>query len=325
MPTQPRIIYARQHNISGLGLERLHPFDSCKYRKAYRLLKRRFKRSLRRCTITTDRPARPDELTHVHSPDYLRRLRNPRYVANALELPPLGRLPGPALDWFVLRPMRWATRGTCLAAGAALENGLAINLGGGFHHAKPTTGEGFCIYADVAIAVRWLQRQGTLPADARIAHIDLDAHQGNGVCHAFREDREVFLFDMFNGSVYPLFDRTARERIDCSLPLQPGTGDEEYLARLRKSLPGFLDSIGQSHPVRLAFYNAGTDPRAGDPLGGLDLSAAAILERDRLVIEHLREREIPTVMVTSGGYTSESYRLMADSVTQLLQQWGTFE
>ena len=322
IPTHPRIVYARQHNISCFGLERLHPFDSCKYRSAWRLLYGRFGSLLRRCRIRTDRPARTGELTLVHSPDYLRRLREPRFLCRALELPALARIPGPLLDHFVLRPMRWATRGTTLAAAAALQHGLAVNLGGGFHHAKPAAGEGFCIYADVAIAVRSLQQQGTLPDHARIVHIDLDAHQGNGVCHAFRDDRNAFLFDMYNGSIYPLADRLARDRIDCDLPLQPGTGDEEYLDRLTTALPGFLDSVGKSHPVRLAFYNAGTDPLAGDPLGGLDVSADGILERDRFVIRQLRDRGIPTVMVTSGGYTSGSDRLIADSVSHLLQQWG---
>lgn len=319
-----RIVYRRQYNIGLLGIERLHPFDSRKYSRAYAVLNRRFGKQLRHLTLRPSSPVTRDELLAVHSAAYLKRLRNAAVVAEALELAPLKHAPSRVLDWAVLRPMRWATRGTLIAAEQALTQGLAVNLGGGYHHAKPGSGEGFCIYSDIALAIQWVRAAGRISADARVAYIDLDAHQGNGVCHAFHDDNRVYLFDMFNSQIYPLRDRKARERIDCAIPLSSGCGDDEYLGRLESRLPGFLDSLGKTQPVELAIYNAGTDVFAGDPLGQLKLSAEAIRTRDLRVVELLRKRRIPTVMLLSGGYTSRSHELVADSVARLIENHASF-
>jgi len=313
-----RIIYSRHYNIGFYGLERLHPFDSRKYGKAWKRICRQMGRTAKSVRIKTDRPASRDELLLVHTPEYLTRLRNSRYVAGALELPIVGRLPAWLIDRHVLQPMRWATRGTILAADAALEHGLAVNLSGGYHHAKPDRGEGFCIYADIAIAVAALRRGGKLADDARVIYVDTDAHQGNGVCHAFAHDQRAFLLDIYNSQIYPAFDIDARQRIDCDCPVTGTCTDEEELRTLRNRLPGFLDSV-TSRPVGLAIYNAGTDVFAGDPLGNLSISAETILHRDLFVVEQLRTRGIPTVMLLSGGYTRESYRLVADSVIGLME------
>ncbi len=155
-----------------------------------------------------------------------------------------------------------------------------------------------------------------------MAHIDLDAHQGNGVCHCFRGDPRAFLFDMYNAGIYPAFDQTARLRLDCDLPLTLGCPGAEYLGILRRHLPGFLDSLARSGRLRLAVYNAGTDVYEADALGGLGLSAADVLERDLFVIASLRERGIPAVMLLSGGYSRESYRLVAATVARLLERYG---
>jgi histone deacetylase 11 len=103
------------------------------------------------------------------------------------------------------------------------------------------------------------------------------------------------------------------------VPLSPCTNDTEYLGLLRDRLPGFLDSIAQSQPLHLAIYNAGTDVVKGDPLGQLNVTPTGVLQRDTVVINTLRERNIPTLMLTSGGYTAQSFRLIADSVTALLK------
>jgi histone deacetylase 11 len=159
-----------------------------------------------------------------------------------------------------------------------------------------------------------------LSADDRLAYIDLDAHQGNGVCQHFRSDRRVFIYDAFNPDIYPAYDRIARERIDCPVPLPARCSGTDYLRLLRVTLPGFLDSIGRTARVGLAVYNAGTDVFEGDALGGLGLSAADVLERDVYVIEQLRLRGIPVVMLLSGGYSRESYRLVANTVIELLRR-----
>jgi histone deacetylase 11 len=312
-----RIVYSPHYNIGFFGVERLHPFDSKKYGRAWRVLRERMGPSLKAMWVKPDRPASREELLLVHSAEYLDRLRDSKCVARALELPPVALLPRWIVDRCVLRPMRYAVRGTILAAREAMKDGFAVNLSGGYHHAKPEAGEGFSIYSDIGIAVRSLWRDGLLKDDARVAYIDLDAHQGNGVCRVFADDRRVFIFDMYNCLIYPL-EVATRERVDCDLQLLSGCGDERYLRDLKDWLPGFLDSVGNEQPICLAVYNAGTDIFAGDPLGGLNVSAEAILERDLFVVGELRQRGIPSVMVLSGGYTPQSYRLVADSVCGLV-------
>ncbi len=199
----PRIIYSRHYNIGFYGIERLHPFDSRKYARAWKLLRRHFGSALHQLRVTPKRPANLDELSLIHTAEYLTKLRNPKYVAGALEIPQIQQLPGWAIDWHVLRPMRWATRGTIIAAQESLIHGFAVNLSGGYHHAKPHHGEGFSIYADVGIAVASLRKDKLIAETDRVIHIDADAHQGNGICHTFMNDNRVFLFDIFNSRIYP--------------------------------------------------------------------------------------------------------------------------
>lgn len=317
----PRIVYSPRYNIGFYGLERLHPFDSRKYGRAWRVLRSELGETLKQLAFRTDRGINRGELSLVHNSAYLRQIKESSYVAGALELPLLARLPAWMIDWHVLRPMRWATRGTLLAAEASLSHDLAINLGGGFHHAKPTQGEGFCIYSDIGIAVESLRARGLIQEDSRVVYVDIDAHQGNGVCHTFLKDNRVFIFDIYNSTIYPASDIVARNRIDCDLRVTGTCTESEYLSAVRERLPGFIDSVC-NEPVSIAIYNAGTDVLKGDPLGGLNLSKEAILERDLYVVGELRKRKLPTLMVLSGGYTKQSYQLVADSVVALVRQWA---
>jgi histone deacetylase 11 len=317
---RPHIVYSRHYNIGFFGVERLHPFDSRKYGRAYRALCRRFGRDVKQRTLRPRRPATREELLWVHTLSYLDRLRDSAYVARALEVPPLRRVPAFLIDRFVLRPMRWATAGTILAAREAMTCGLAINLSGGYHHAGPDRGEGFSIYNDIAIAIHALRREGRLKDDDKIVYVDCDAHQGNGVCRAFADDNRVFIYDLYNAAIYPN-DAEARRRNDCDVPVRPNQLDSEYLATLRSTLPPFLDGISKSSPPAFAIYNAGTDIFRSDPLGALAVTAADVLKRDRFVLNELITRGIPTMMLPSGGYTRESFQLIADTVADVLQIW----
>jgi histone deacetylase 11 len=165
--------------------------------------------------------------------------------------------------------------------------------------------------------VRQLRAEKRLLPDDAIAYIDLDAHQGNGVCHQFRDDSLVRIFDMYNRDIYPRDDIQARDRIDCKVPLEFNCTGAEYLRLLRERLPVFLD--GWTKKPRLCIYNAGTDPFVHDRLGGLCLSEEDILDRDLFVFEQLAARKIPVVMLLSGGYSKQSYRLVAATVNALLQ------
>lgn len=314
------VVYDPRYNIGFLGVERLHPFDSRKYGRAWRELKRQLGSELRRKHAPVDRAVTNDELLLAHSPEYLAQIRQTKHIVKALELPGLARVPAWMLRWAVLRPMRWAVRGTVLAAQAALSAGVAINLSGGYHHAKRSNGEGFSIFSDIAVAIHQLRAEGKIKPGQRIAYIDLDVHQGNGVCQLFRDDRDVFILDMYNSEIYPSYDREARQRIDCELRLSTGCRGEEYLRTLHNNLPGFLDSISRSGDVALGIYNAGTDVFQGDPLGNLELTPGDVLERDLFTISEFQKRKIPVVMLTSGGYTKQSYQLIATSVREILKQ-----
>lgn len=310
----PRVVYHPRYNLGFPGAERLHPFDLRKYARAWQVLKKSLGEKLSVARIPVPAPVSDQQLELVHTDEFLRSLRASAVIAQAIEVPSLRRAPWWLLDRFLLQPMRWATAGTVVAATAALQHGLAFNLGGGFHHAKPHTSEGFCIYNDIAVMVATLRQSGQLAENKRIAYIDLDAHLGNGVAHCFYEDPRTYMFDIHNGSIYPVFDTEARDRVDCLLPVRPGYGGSEYLSLLRDRLPPFLDSVGRSASIGLAIYNAGTDVLEEDPLGGLALSMQDILVRDWYVLSSLKTREIPTVVLTSGGYTARSYQAIANII-----------
>jgi len=319
MPQQPVVVYSPAYDLHFFGLERLHPFDGRKYSRAMGLLRPQLRSSPAVQVRSPQAPVSADELLLVHTPDYLTRLQSPAYVARVLELPAAASLPGWLLDQRVLRPMRLATAGTILAAREALRSGMAVNLSGGYHHAGMSQGEGFCAYADISVAIAALRAGGDLHSTRReVLILDLDAHQGNGIERIHSDDPGVHILDIFNADIYPE-DRAAARRIDFPGPLSSGTRDREYLRLLKTLLPQALE---QTPEARLAFYNAGTDVYEGDRLGGLALSAKGVFERDRYVFEMLTEAAIPWVLVTSGGYSSESHRLIARSVMHVLERWG---
>ena len=178
------------------------------------------------------RPRRPTrrELVELHSPAYLNSLRNPKSLARILEVPIVARLPGWLIDWRILRPMRLATGGTLLACRLALEHGVAINLGGGFHHAAADWGGGFCVYADIPWAAAVLHREGRI---GKVMVVDLDAHQGNGTAAVFATWPWASIFDVYQGDLFP----SRKESEDYPFALPGGTTGGEYLDLIREFLP----------------------------------------------------------------------------------------
>ena len=314
---RPRLVYSPAYDIRLLGLEKLHPFDSCKYSRAWNVLVERFGDRLQQSTIIPTHPASMAMLQTIHTEAYLQQLTSSRHVADALELASLAWVPCGLLDRQILQAMRFATMGTVIAAQTALSMGIAINLSGGYHHASADRGEGFCVYADIAIAIAMLRQSAKIAVDDSIVIIDLDAHQGNGLARIFELDRSVHLLDMYNCEIYPQ-DSKAIARLDGNLPLASNTRSAEYLDKLQHYLPIFLAGIDCP---KIAFYNAGTDIYEHDPLGRLKVSAQGIGDRDRFVFQTLVAVGIPTVMVLSGGYTRESYQLVATSVADVLETW----
>jgi acetoin utilization deacetylase AcuC-like enzyme len=187
-----------------------------------------------------------------------------------------------------------AVGGTVAAARAALTEGVAINLAGGTHHAFPGHGEGFCVFNDVAVAIRALQHEGRI---ARAAVIDLDVHQGNGTNAIFAADESVYTFSMHGARNYP-FTRVAGS-LDIELP--DGTGDDAYLAQLAAVLPAVLRDARPD----LVIYLAGADPHERDSLGRLALTFAALARRDAMVLEACREVGLPVAITIAGGYGTD--------------------
>jgi len=191
----------------------------------------------------------------------------------------------------LLRRARAAVGGTILAARLALEEGVACNLAGGSHHAGPDGPSGFCLFNDVAVAIRVLQAEGTIH---RALVVDLDVHQGDGTARIFSGDPSVFTLSLHCRANFPA--RKAQSSRD--LALEAGTGDADYLAALGRTLPEVLAAAA----FDIAFFNAGVDPHAEDRLGRLALTDRGLAERDALVLETLRRAGVPVVCVVGGGY-----------------------
>jgi acetoin utilization deacetylase AcuC-like enzyme len=241
--------------------------------------------------ILQPEPLDASTLGLVHTPEYLAKLATSGL--SAAEQRRLG-LPWSEALW---QRSRLASAGTLLAARTALEQGMAANLAGGTHHAFADHGEGFCVLNDVAIAIRKLQAERALE---RAATVDLDVHQGNGTAAIFETDDEVFTFSMHGERNYPV----AKMRSNLDVPLKDGVGDVEYLDTLQGVLPSVLDRARAD----LVFYLAGVDVASGDRYGKLALTEEGIRRRDRCVIEAVRGRGLPLVIVLAGGYAATRAR-----------------
>jgi acetoin utilization deacetylase AcuC-like enzyme len=180
---------------------------------------------------------------------------------------------------------------TLCSARTALECGIAGGLAGGTHHAFHSDGAGFCVFNDVAVAIRALEQERAI---SRAAIIDLDVHQGDGTAAIFSGDPNIFTFSMHGAKNFPF--RKQPSVLD--IELADGTGDGEYLDRLSKILP----RIWEFRPD-IIFFQAGVDPLATDRLGRLALTQRGLCERDRLVISQARDRAIPVVIMLGGGYS----------------------
>ncbi len=260
-----------------------HVFPTLKYRLVRdRLLA---EGTITEASFIRPEPASDDVVALVHTPEYLEKI-----TSGTLSIPEQLVLEVPYS--FDLRDAMWlCAGGAVLAARLALERGLAFHLGGGFHHAFPDHGEGFCLINDVAIAIRALRREGEIE---RAAVIDLDVHHGNGTAAIFAREPEVFTFSMHQQHNYPAWKPPS----DLDLGLENGTDDAQYLAALEHHLPRILES----HRPDLAFYLAGADPYEQDQLGGLRLTLDGLRRRDAMVLERLREAGVPTVVTLAGGY-----------------------
>lgn len=186
------------------------------------------------------------------------------------------------------------TSGTIKAAEFAMQNGIAMNIAGGTHHAYTHQGEGFCMFNDQAVAARWLQRNSLAK---KILIVDLDVHQGNGTAEIFRHDNSVFTFSMHGKNNYPF----KKEKSDLDIELENDTGDEEYLKILKETLPRLI----KEQKPDFIFYLSGVDILATDKLGKLGCTEAGCKERDRFVLQTCYDLEIPVEVSMGGGYSPQ--------------------
>lgn len=283
------VVYSDRYHID-IGP---HVFPTAKYRLVYE----RIRQSHPDALVIEPQPATWDELALVHTSDYLTKTKDGSFSAEELAQLEIPWSPE-AVDGF-----RLMTGGTLTAARAATSaasgrSPLVFHIGGGFHHAFANHGEGFCLFNDVAVAIRVLQSAGTIE---RAAVIDLDVHHGNGTAFIFERDPRVFTFSMHQQHNYPM--HKPRGSLDIGLP--DGTTDERYLAELERALPRVFESSPQ-----IVFYLAGADPFEDDVLGGLALTKAGLAGRDFRVLQACRSRQIPVAIVLAGGYA----RRVADTV-----------
>jgi histone deacetylase 11 len=203
--------------------------------------------------------------------------------------------------------MRYATGGTILACRLALKHGVAVNLGGGYHHASTDWGGGFSVYADIPLAVKTLHDEGKI---GRVLVVDLDAHQGNGTAATFRNWPWAKILDLYEEDIYPF----PKEPEDFALAVGPGLTGSDYIGMVQDALIDALDAVRPD----LVVYNAGSDPFIDDPLASYRLTKGDLAERDLLVVSLVRERSIPVAMVLSGGYSGESWRVHTDAIEDIL-------
>jgi acetoin utilization deacetylase AcuC-like enzyme len=233
----------------------------------------------------------PIDLRHiltVHDADYWHRLVN-------LTLTPAEvRRTGFPLDATLVSRETIIAQGTLQCALYALEQGIAMNIAGGTHHAYANRGEGFCLLNDMAIAARYLLDHQKVK---RILVVDLDVHQGNGTAHIFRDEPRVFTFSMHGANNYPL----RKEASNLDIGLADFTPDDFYLQTLEANLAVILD---QFQPDFL-FFQSGVDILDTDKLGRLSVTRDGCRRRDRIVLERCRQHRIPVVVTMGGGYSPD--------------------
>lgn len=308
-PVRVSVVYSDEYLINLGGIEAAHPFDIKKYKKIHDAL-------VKDDLLTHDQTHRPEEATLeqlklIHDEQYLTKsLADKSKVVRYLEAPPAMAYLPIDIDKSVLRPFRMATGGTLMASDLALKTGVAINIGGGYHHAKPDRGEGFCLYADVPVAIKRLQKRGKIK---RAVVVDVDAHQGNGTIVCLKDDPTVFTFSMHEGGIYPI----PKEDGDLDVELKSGTTDETYMKILKKHLPKVLDQA----KADICFVVGGCDTLDGDPLTNLKMTHAGIQQRDAYIVDVCVRRKLPVVLTTSGGYSDKAWEAQYKSFANLLRTY----
>jgi len=237
-------------------------------------------------------PCSLDTLNLAHEKKYIQSIKDKSL--NKLAQKKIGF---PLNDSIVQRSFM-ATGGTVLASKLAVNFGLACNTAGGSHHANFYEGAGFCVFNDVAVATRYLQKRGYA---RRILILDLDVHQGNGTADIFKDDNSVFTFSMHCKSNYP----AKKAKSDLDVELEDNLEDKEYLEILKK----YIFYLNQES-FDFVFYIAGVDIHHNDRLGKLKITDQGIKKRDQIVIDNFYQKRMPLCGVLGGGYNKDFNKLV---------------
>jgi histone deacetylase 11 len=298
-----KIVYRHEY-FQGIHAQNSHcSFDVMKFRKIRdQLIKDRL---IKRKDILSPARISDEDLLIVHTQEYINSLKNPMTVAEILNLDYIN-----PWDDYIFEYFRYSAGGTLLAAEYAMQHNLTIfNLGGGYHHAHPNRGEGFCLINDVAIAIR----KSRLPRKIQYALIvDLDYHQGNGNLLYFQNDENVFTFSMHSDNWEEISGK--KNNIDIELPSH--IQNEMYLKILKKELSAVF-SVFQPDIV---FYIAGSDAYVEDQIGDFDLNESGMLERDIFIYQESRKRNYPLVVLAGGGYGPESWKIYYNFIKWVIQK-----
>lgn len=298
------VVWSPGYRVSFFGVERLHPFQLDKGAAAAEAL---VAAGLAQPSeLARPGPIEDGLLEAVHDESYLAALHGAGALGAALELELPAWLPAGPLERRVLGPFQRQVQGTLVAARGALEHGLGINLGGGFHHARPNMGHGFCIYSDVAAAIHRLRAEGL---EGTVLIVDTDAHQGDGSHAFFADDPTVFSLSLHQGNIFP----EPKLAGDLDRPLAGGTTGAALLAALEQAL-----AEAPQDPV-LVIHVAGADVLRDDPLAGLDLGVEDLVARDALVQRWAQERGAALLHLLAGGYGPSAGPAQAASVVELVR------
>lgn len=280
MPDPIKLVYSKDYALN-IGS---HVFPTLKYNliKEKLLKQSAFKSRLK---FVSPQPAKDDDVLLVHDNTYIDKLKNGT-LADAevfkLEMP---------FSKALVRASLLCCGGTMLAVDIALDAKLGIHIGGGFHHAFPGHGEGFCTLNDIAVAIRRVTN------DKRIKKalvIDCDLHQGNGTAAIFNGDPGVFTFSIHQENNYPFF----KPKSNRDIGLRDRATDKEYLAALQENVPKIISDFKPG----LIMYVAGADPYKDDQIGGLSLTKEGLRKRDEFVMNQAKNFAVPIAVVLAGGY-----------------------
>ena len=280
-----------------------HSFPMSKYR----LLRERIQRSseIPNKRLSSPPAATDEQLLRVHSRSYVRDV-----VSGTLDEKAAWRIGFPWSPEMVERSRR-SVGATVAASSSCLDDGWAVNLAGGTHHAYHDAGSGYCVFNDVAVAIRELQSQNKVD---RCVVVDCDAHQGDGTAALFADDPSVFTCSLHAQKAFP----ARKQASDLDIAFADKTSDSEYLSALRQALQR-IDEWGRPS---IAFYLAGADPFSGDRLGRLSISKAGLAQRDNLVFDWLTARQIPVTITMAGGYARDVQDIVDVHFSTVTAAWG---